>query len=302
LQIIFYQELPVNSMNISDPQQDTVSVCHRNTISDVTFYDSANIITRIRENELNRVPYVLIEKNRAHSRAARLSLEKHLREGKELPLKPFHEDWIILLILVASFLYSSIRTFSKNFLPEVIRFFTFRSIGEPVSADMGVIFSWQATLINLISFFNLSLFIYCAASFYNFIPVGMSGILFWLIMFGVISLVITIRHFICFAAGKISGESSVFNEYMVTVYQAYRYSALILFLLVILISYAKIFTPSALFLTGIVSFSFFYLMRLIRLLLIFMKRNISVLYLILYLCALEFLPVLIAVKYFTGLF
>ena len=44
-----------------------------------------------------------------------------------------------------------------------------------------------------------------------------------------------------------------------------------------------------------------YSIRVIRLLIIFLNRNISIFYLILYLCALEILPVLIVVKYFTGL-
>jgi hypothetical protein len=301
LQIISYRGLPVKSMNISDQQLDTVSVCSRNAISDVTFYDSANIVTRIRESELNRFPYNLIEKNKSHSASAMLSLEKNLREGKDLPVRPFHEDWIILIVLAASFLYSSIRTFSRNFFPEVIRFFSFRSVGEPASSDMGTLFTWQSTLVNLISFFNIALFIFCAASYYDFIPAGVNGVLFWLISFAVVAVVITLRHLICSLAGRISGESGLFNEYVITIYQSYRYSALILFLLVILISYTNIFSPATLILFGFLSFSGLYLMRVIRLLLIFMKRNISLLYLILYLCALEFLPVLVAIKYFTGL-
>jgi hypothetical protein len=287
-------------MNISD-QQDTLSVCSRNAISDVTFYDSTNIVTRIRERELTRFPFVFIENNKAHREAARLSLEKHLREGKELPMRPFHEDWIVLIVLAAAFLYSSIRTFSKNFLPALIRFFAFRGVGEAVSSDVSEIFTWGSTAVNLISFFNISLFIYCAASYYNFVTPATGGILYWLISFGLISVIITVRHLICFITGKISGLDTVFNEYIITVYQSYRYSALVLLLLVILISYTDLFAPGKLFIVGMASFSVLYLIRLTRLLLIFMKKNISVLYLILYLCALEFLPVLIAVKYFTGL-
>jgi hypothetical protein len=89
---------------------------------------------------------------------------------------------------------------------------------------------------------------------------------------------------------------------MITVYQAYRYAALILFILVILLSYTELFSAQMIFTIGLIAFSALYLMRIIRLLLIFIKRDVSVLYLILYLCALEFLPVLVTVKYFTGLF
>jgi hypothetical protein len=281
---------------------DTTSICVRNAISDVTFYDSVNLITRINEADLNKFPLIFTEKNRNREDALKRVITKHLKDGKEIPARPFHEDWIILIVIVAAFLYSSIRTFSKNFLPEVFRFFSFRGIGDPVSGDIGEVYRWQSTIVNLISFFNIALFVYCAASYYNFIPNGISGILFWAIAFLAIAIIVTLRHLACFVTGYISGQKQVFNEYIVTVYQSYRYAALILFLLVIILSYTDIFSAKTIFTIGLTAFLALYLMRIIRLLLIFIKRDVSVLYLILYLCALEFLPVLVTAKYFTGLF
>jgi len=69
---------------------------------------------------------------------------------------------------------------------------------------------------------------------------------------------------------------------------------------VIMLVYTVILPPQVVITVGAIVLIIFYLMRVVRLLLIFMKRNFSVLYLILYLCALEILPVLIIVKYFTG--
>jgi hypothetical protein len=281
---------------------DTTSFCARNAISDVTFYDSLNLLTRINEKDLNRFPFVFTEKNMKRENALKSVLTKHLKDGKEIPVRPFHEDWIILVVLVAAFLYSSIRTFSRNLFPEIIRFFSFRGVGDPGSGDIGEVYHWQSTVVNLISFFNIALFIYCAASYYDFIPAGVSGILFWAIAFLAVALIVTFRHLVCFVTGYISGQKKIFNEYMVTVYQLYRYTSLILFVLVILLSYTDLFSAKTLFTIGLTSFLALYLIRIIRLLLIFIKMDVSVLYLILYLCALEFLPVLVTAKYFTGLF
>jgi hypothetical protein len=122
-----------------------------------------------------------------------------------------------------------------------------------------------------------------------------------LISMGAVIFAVTSRHFICLAAGNLSGESEVFNEYLINVYQSYRFSSVILFAVVILLVYTVILPPRIIFILGAIALIIFYLLRVFRLFLIFMKRNISVLYLILYLCALEILPVLILVKYFTGL-
>ena len=66
-------------------------------------------------------------------------------------------------------------------------------------------------------------------------------------------------------------------------------------------SYTRILPVRDFVEAGIIVLGFMYLVRVIRLLIIFLNRNISIFYLILYLCALEILPVLIVVKYFTGL-
>jgi hypothetical protein len=103
------------------------------------------------------------------------------------------------------------------------------------------------------------------------------------------------------AAGNLSGQTEAFNEYLVTVYQSYRFVSIILFVLVILITYTVFIPQKICVIAGFIVLAIFYVFRVSRLFLIFKKRDISILYLILYLCALEILPVLILIKYFTGL-
>jgi hypothetical protein len=288
-------------MSISE-QNDTTAVCFRNSISDVTFYDSVNLVTKIDRTHRIEFPYIFIEKNRLREARAKETLMEHLKEGKSVPVQLFHADWIILVILVAAFLYSILRQFSQKLIPEVTRFFFFRGIDDPASRDIGGLFHWESTIINLVSFISLALFAYCSAHYYDFIPYGISGFFFWLIALGIIIAILTLRHGVCLITGSLSGEDEAFNEYLVTVYQSYRFMALVLFVLVILVSYTTLLPSKTIFHLGFFSMAVFYLMRIIRLFLIFIKRNISILYLILYLCALEFLPVLITLKYFTGLF
>ena len=79
MQIISCLKLQVNDMSISEQEQDTArrdsathkseiidtqSVSERSHISDITFYDSANIITRIKRDQINGFPLKFIEKNR----------------------------------------------------------------------------------------------------------------------------------------------------------------------------------------------------------------------------------------------
>lgn len=281
---------------------DTTSVCERNPVADITFYDSLNLIREDKLNKTDRFPFVFVEKNVARHTEARASLSVHLKPGEEIADRPFHHDWLLAIILIAGFLYSVIHTTSRTMLPEVTRFFFFRGINDPSSRDIGGLFNWQATLLNLITFFNIGLFLYYAAEWYDIIPGGISEYLVWLISVSILILAVTLRHFMCIITGSVSGQREVFREYLLGIYQSYRLSGIILFLFVILISYTTILPAKILIPAGFVALLFMYLIRIIRLFLIFINRSISIFYWILYLCSLEILPFLILLKYSFGVF
>jgi hypothetical protein len=280
---------------------DTTAVCNRNSIADVTFYDSTNLVTTIESQSHDRFPFIFTEKAKKIQVEARTSLVKQLKEGKDIPARQLHDDWSIIVILIAAFFYSIIRTTSKNVLPGVARFFLFRGINDPSSRDTGGLFHWQSTIVNLISFFIIGIFAYYVTCYYNLLPSNNRGVIIWLIIVGIIIAAVTIRHLVCLVTGGASSERDVFREYILGIYQSYRFSALLLFILIILMSYTMFFPVRVYITSGIIVLGLMYLIRVIRLLIIFINRNISIFYLILYLCALEILPVVISVKYFTGL-
>ena len=73
---------------------DTVSVSERSHISDVTFYDSANIITRIKRDQVNGFPLKFIEINRKREDESNAILMKRpFRNLVTLP-ETLHQDRI----------------------------------------------------------------------------------------------------------------------------------------------------------------------------------------------------------------
>jgi Domain of unknown function (DUF4271) len=280
---------------------DTTSLCVRNSIADVTFYDTSNVAARAVQQGYDRFPILFTAKNRLIHDKAMVSLEKQLRPGKELPVRLIHDDWIIMIVILVAYLFSFLRSSSKISGSGIARFFILKGINETPSRDIGALFQWESTVKNLISFLIFGLFGYCAASYYGYMPSNISGFLFWLLAVTVVISAVTARHFVCIVTGSVSSENEMFREYLLGVYQFYRFGALSLFVIILLLSYTTLLTADAYFKMGIIVIGILYLMRILRLLVIFINRNISILYLILYLCALEILPILISVKYISGL-
>ena len=280
---------------------DTTSVNSRNSIADITFYDPSGFVRNLEPYPQGLFPFQLAEITESPDKQQALTIIKPLKEGLVLPERPFHNDWMTILIILSVFLWLVVKTTTRSMFHELTRFFLFRGINESSSRDTGSLFYWQSTVMNFVSFLIIGIFAYFAAVYYDFIPAGIRPFWFMLISLGLVIFSITSRHFICLGAGSLSSETEAFNEYLMTVYQSFRFSSVVIFAIVVFLLYTVILPPRVYFKSGAIVLIIFYLYRVTRLLLIFMKRNISILYLILYLCALEILPVLILLKYFTGL-
>lgn len=280
---------------------DTTSVCTKGKIAAVTFHDSGNLILEGDFGRNEGFPGKFIEANNDIYNRNFSALIKNLKDGEPLSERPINNDWVIAIIMVCLYLFSLLNITSKSMRPELTRFFLFRGINDPGSRDMSLLFNWQSTLLNLISFLIIGLFLFCIIVWYEIVPERIPEILLWFICSGATIISITTRHIICTITGNMSGRKDIFNDYILNVYRSYRFSSLVLFILVILILYTETFAPPVYFITGGILTGSIYLFRVTRLLINFLRQDISVFYLILYLCALEILPVLISLKYFSGL-
>jgi hypothetical protein len=271
--VSFHQVMPPD-------YSDTTSVCIRNNVADITFYDFNNFIRRIGYGSYKQFPFVFTEKAKQQQSEERSVLIKHLKTGAELPPQPLHTDWMILIIIIAALLFSLVLKTSRNLSNGFARFLMFRGINDPVSRDQGGLFHWHSTILNLISFLIIGLFGYSAVSYFELVPTGSKGIIIWLIVLGIISSAVTLRHITCVITGATSGEREAFTRYLLSVYQSYRYGAVFLFIIIILMSYTSILPVRDYIFSGISVIGLMYLIRVIRLMIIFLNRNISIFYLI----------------------
>jgi len=280
---------------------DTITVCIRSSIADINSQDSTGILTTLYSSHHDDFPFLFTERNRISDEQATTNLKSHLKPGNELPPPLLHNDWIILVIFVATILFSLIRKSSVNFVAELEKFFLFRGIGEPSSKDIGALFNWDSTIKNLLSFLSLGLFGYIAATHYDVLPPVLPPLVSWLLIVLIIIAAVTLRHITCILAAFISDSRDTFNEYIISIYQFYRFSAFFILILTVLVIYTRLLPEEICFMGGLAAIGAMYLFRVLRLLFIFLNRGISLFYLILYLCALEILPVIISIKYISGL-
>jgi len=112
-------------------------------------------------------------------------------------------------------------------------------------------------------------------------------------------LFIIINKFLNYISGKIFLQEEISSEYNHNITVFHQSIGIILLPITILISYTK--TPNSFIYMGIVFYTTIYLLKIIRLFKININKQLNFLYMFLYLCTLEIIPLLYIIKLFTYL-
>jgi hypothetical protein len=160
------------------------------------------------------------------------------------------------------------------------------------------VISWPPILRNLFTVFNVSLFASVSLLLTNTIRYesAAASITLTAIIAGSFLAALMLRHLTSIILAETTGLKSAYREYMNIIYNSWFADAIILFILNALILFAPVSNPVPFIWSGIIITAIFLIIRGLKLLAIFLNRHISISYFILYLCALEIIPVLVILK------
>ncbi|HCI54423.1 MAG TPA: DUF4271 domain-containing protein [Bacteroidales bacterium] len=246
-------------------------------------------------------PFSFINRTSEFKNELVTELKTNLKDGISRETSHIKADWMLYLILISFLIYIILRNLPGNVFRDMIKFLTLRNSSDKFSYETERIFRLQSILINLASYINISLFCYMALEHYNINFLPLNGFVMWLLCLTIVILAISARHFISILTGIISEQRELFESYVSTVYNFYRIYGLICFFLIMFILYTNIFSTATFIVAGFAIAALLIIIRLTRLFIIFINRHASLIYLILYLCALEILPVAVIIKYISAL-
>jgi hypothetical protein len=219
-------------------------------------------------------------------------------EGQLLSPGKISADFSFILLSVCLLLITVLAVFGRKSVISGLASLSFRRQPEmPAPGTSGVV-SWPPVIRNLITVFNVSLFAAVSLLLTDTVRYEQPGasIKLTAILTGSFLAALMLRHLTCIILAEVTGLKSAYREYMNIIYNSWFADALILFILNAVILFAPVNNPVPFIWSGIIITAIFLIMRSLRLLAIFLNRHISISYFILYLCALEILPVLVILK------
>lgn len=218
-------------------------------------------------------------------------------EGKLV--KRDSQDWTFFLIIIGWIIFASLRFGSSKYVLQVFQSAFNYSTSSRLYRERGYSSNFGMFRLNLIFFLFLPLSVFLIARDNGMSMIGSSGIEFYLIIFVVINAYFMLKMLLYKILGSIFSQRETTGELIFNMMLYHNVLGLIL----LPVATFHYMIPgfgilSLIIVPGLIAI--FYLMSITRSIYFALREGISIFYLILYLCALEILPILLAVKVATG--
>jgi len=218
--------------------------------------------------------------------------------GQPLPVEKISADFSFIILSLSLLIVTLMMSFGRKRMLTGVSSLGFRRQSELAPPDTSELFGWPSVFRNLFTVLNTGMFATIALLLTDSLHYDhTSGSVKLTVILSVSFLAaMLIRHLTCIIAAEVTGWKNLFREYMNVVYNSWFANAVLLFILNAIILFAPLENNYPFIITGLVITAIFLIIRTLRLLSIFTYRHIPILYFILYLCALEVLPVLVILK------
>jgi len=264
---------------------------------------------QFQQNFLFNIPTIKVEEKNKYSQVF-IYTQKESKNQKFIdnyfPIKSSTEskiifDWISLVVFLSIVLLGWIRLFFNKYFLMIIKstisyqestalFREKNTVVERVFFLLGILFILSASIfaLQLSHFFSFGF----NENQYNVFFIAFIGSLMGLYLFRLISSAII---------GSLFLKQKVFSEYMHNVNIYTMNTGIILLPVIIILQYLSFEYLKFIVYFGIASIVFLYFLQVLRSFQIINRKNVSIFYMILYLCAFEFAPFLIVYKLLLSL-
>jgi len=205
-------------------------------------------------------------------------------------------DWMLITIIVSFVLFAWVRFTSHRFVQSVrqtvtniyaaVRFY------EEHNLTRGRVFF----MLNILFFINLSLFVCQCFDFYSINIEGLAGFKLFAILFTVFVVLLGLKSFVLAVLELIFQTDGAFGLYNFSMFCCYKLYGMLMLPVVAALPFVSADVAEKLIWVGLGLFAFVYLYSILRGFRIAIKNRASIFYMLLYLSAIEILPLTFILK------
>ncbi|MCK5171656.1 MAG: DUF4271 domain-containing protein, partial [Bacteroidales bacterium] len=218
---------------------------------------------------------------------------------KEIEIKPrfisgrIQFDWITILLIGSFLLLGWIRVFNKKYLVSLIKSVVSYQESNTLYREKNSLTEKASFMVNLLFISNISVFVIQLKHFFSISLENREDYILYFIVFGALTGLYIFRAISTSLIGFVFLKQKVFSEFFHNINIFTKNTGLFLLPIVIPLQFLSYEYLAFIIYTGIILIALLYLLQIVRSFQIIIRKNASIFYMILYLCAFEFAPFLI---------
>lgn len=207
-----------------------------------------------------------------------------------------NNDWIIAVLLIALVLFATVRRGWAKYLENLFQSVVNYSTSNRMFREQNYSFQHASFRLDIFFFLVFSVFLYQLVHFFR-IDFSFQNYQLYLLIFAGVWIFFVVKKFLYRFIGVIFENNGETSEFLFNLDNSIRVSGLIIFPFVAIISFSPFNSLAIPVYFGILIVSLVYFLLLFRGFVILLKKQFSILYLFLYFCTLEILPLVLVYKF-----
>jgi len=212
-----------------------------------------------------------------------------------------NHDWLLALIILIFILLARMRLLFGKFIVPILNSGINSQTLQNLYRNRNSLYFQAGFNLDLIFFLSTGLYLFQLLEFSDPEPWKLRGLISYAVVVVLLGGWLLLKYLVHKAVGLISANKALFNENFHAVLIYNKIAGLLLIPVVLGLAYVHPSLASIFLFSGLGLLLIIYFLRIIRLNTLFISKRISPLYSILYLCALEILPVLVLIRVFFPL-
>jgi hypothetical protein len=210
-------------------------------------------------------------------------------------------DWFLGIFLIITFLFIWIRIFYSKFFAILGNALISFQISATMFREKNALLHRVSLVLDFIYMMVISVFLFELSEYFRISIPGTSRFNLFLMFLNIIIIYSLFRNIILRLTGFLFLVESLLSEYLHNIFVINKGMGIALFPVVIMAHYLPVGLAPLVLVLGILLFLSALILKSIRAYQIIMHKDVFILYLILYLCTLEILPLLLGYKVFISL-
>jgi hypothetical protein len=212
-----------------------------------------------------------------------------------------HLDWFLGIFLFISFLFIWIRLFYGKYFATLASAVSSFQMSAKLFRERNVLVRRVSIVLDFIYFVMLSVLVYESVTHFKWVSAGMTQFNLYMLLLNIIIIYSLVRIALLRITAHLFLQRNLFSEYIHNTLVINKGIGIVLFPIVITARYFPFPLISLVLVIGLSILILGVIWKIIRAYQIISRKNVVLFYLILYLCTLEFLPLLLGYKVIISL-